>query len=852
LDTGAVCEQLIKCLGCPDGIPDIWVVYLTSLHDIGKADPEFQVLDDDQAARLRKLGWPLPSQKDRFRHESRSGAWIFDYLRERQHWKKYSARIVSDVYKGHHGNFKPRLCADNSVGYEQWELARAQLAEMVADTLHIQDVPFSPEDFEDNSATGIMLIGLTVLSDWIASNEEMFRYPILDNKVAPSEYWHQSQAEAARAVGLLQLESSGLCNANSKDISFRDVWPAITEPYPSQRVLEQACKEGIPPGLVIIEAPMGQGKTESAVYLSEYWRQLHGLKGAYIALPTMATSNQMFSRYREFLSERRPDNSAPRLVHGMAWLLDNILPEKDSNTFGDDPDNERLLAREWFSPSKRALIAPEGVGTIDQALMAALNVKHGFLRLLGLSTKVLVIDEVHAYDEYMTVILERLLTWCKTLRIPVVMLSATLSEPQKKRLVEAYSGTMPDNGNQAYPYPLITVVPLDGSRVLSLPVEGQSTRTVKVCKHSGTLNNPAFAAQLALSLVKNGGCACVLMNTVKQAQAVFKELGKLDPAGEHYLFHAKFPAFRRSEIENQIVALFGKGSGDNGNPLRPGKAILVATQVVEQSLDLDFDVMISQLAPIDLLLQRIGRLRRHSFARPAGLEEALHILMPDASLDFGSSGHVFGSAVLLRTMTVLEDRNQFDFPVDFRPMIDKCYGDKEIISSIISSREQILADEKRKQKNESDAGKAIENLIPKPDKREFALVSDRDVREESEESTASYFSASTRLGGDSCSVLMLENPALIEAARQTKRPELKIQKALFKYKVDIPSWWLADAVEAEGFEPFFKGEKWLRRTTIIPMHNGKWQGVRKGKLFTVSCDRTLGVELQEPGVPSPD
>jgi hypothetical protein len=196
-------------------------------------------------------------------------------------------------------------------------------------------------------------------------------------------------------------------------------------------------------------------------------------------------------------------------------------------------------------------------------------------------------------------------------------------------------------------------------------------------------------------------------------------------------------------------------------------------------------------------------------------------------------------------MTVLEDRNQFDFPFDFRPMIDECYEDKEIINSIRDSREQILADEKRKQKNESDAGKAIENLIPKPDKREFALVSDRDVREESEESTASYFSASTRLGGDSCSVLMLENPALIEAARQTKRPELETQKALFRYKVDIPSWWLADAAPAEGFEPFFKGEKWLRRTTIIPMHNGKWQGIRKGKLFTISCDRTLGVELQE-------
>lgn len=833
LDTGAVCEQLMNCFSRPMDIPPIWTVYLSALHDIGKADPEFQVMDETQANRFRRLGVSLPSSSGKFRHESRSGRWLFDHLRKSHGWGKHTARVAAEVSRGHHGNFIPRPCADDTIAFDEWDAIRTTLANLVAKTIGL--IPFSISTFNDASDTGTRLIGLTVLSDWIASNDELFRYTQLNTNTDPAAYWQQARIEAAHAVDTLRLNSSTIYT--NMIPTFKDVWPKIQSLLPSQQIVEKACLDGVPPGLAIIEAPMGEGKTESAIYLSECWRLQHGAKGTYIALPTMATSNQMYHRYSEFLDTCRP-GTEPRLVHGMAWLIDDITPQNDSNTYSGDPIGDRQLAREWFSPSKRALIAPESVGTIDQALLAALNVRHGFLRLLGLSSKVLIIDEVHAYDEYMTTILERLLMWCRTLKIPVVMLSATLSKPQKKRLIEAYGGTDIDDGGI---YPLITIIPLDRSAPTLLPVAAQGKRTVKVVQHPDTMDDKYLTAQLALDLVRNGGCACILLNTVRQAQDVFKELEQIDPDGKHYLFHARFPAYIRSQIEDQVVSIFGKNAGKNGNTPRPTRAILVATQVVEQSLDLDFDVMISQLAPIDLLLQRVGRLRRHkSTVRPEGLEEALHILLPDLQKhSLGNSKYVYGESVLIRTIAILENRNEFRFPDDFRPLIDDCYGDGCIINSIISEKEQECASIVNKRKKESEADQAVVNLIPKPNVREFSLAETSDAVDESEEGATSYFSASTRLGGNTRSVLMLDDRRLVEAARQMKAPDRRTLKELFRHKVDIPEYWLKDSCPTEGFEAFFEGEQWLRQTVVIPTQSGKWQN---SEGFTITCDQIAGIE----------
>ncbi len=838
LDTGAVCNLLIESLGIVMELPQKWAVFLAAAHDIGKADPEFQIHHSQSKETLASRGLPFfANMSSGFRHEARSGEWIYEYLTSIG-WGKYAASVAEASACGHHGNFHPKSCGKDSTGYLLWKSQRDKLGGMIAAVIGINDEPFCCSEFLDASITGVYLVGLTVLSDWIASNAELFRFTLLDTNTNPSQYWLQAQNEAVRAINALKLNP----NTNSSDYMktplFCDMWPDICELKPSQRAVESACLSGIAPGLAIIEAPMGEGKTESAIYLAEYWKAQCGLRGTYIALPTMATSNQMFGRYEKFQKKLLSSESSPRLVHGMAWLMDDDAPEYDSEVHGEDAKEERLLARDWFRPSKRALIAPAGVGTIDQALMAALNVKHGFLRLLGLSAKALIIDEVHAYDEYMTTILECLLKWLRKLRVPVIMLSATLSYRQKKKLIEAYGGNLPECDASAEPYPLITFLTLDGE-MQCVKVEKQPARSIRVDKRESLMDDANKTAALAVQLVKNGGCACVLVNTVKQAQNVFNELEKFD--GQRYLFHARFPAWRRNEIEKQVVDMFGKDGFEGGR--RPKKAILVATQVVEQSLDLDFDVMVSQLAPIDLLLQRAGRLWRHKNIGISryGLDEAMYVLLPDGGSDsFGGSECIYSRSALLRTVATLKKRDMFSLPEDFRPFIEDCYGDGSVMNDMHAERE---ADIERDLKRDLDASKASVCLISEPNHQDFALANmTGKLYNETDDATRSYMDARTRLDRKTCSVIILEDPALIEVTHKSKPPQKKVMKDLFLCKADIPAYWIKDAVNIDGTVAFPAGPKWLRNAIPIPMKSGEWQGLKNGKVYRITFNKLLGLE----------
>jgi hypothetical protein len=224
------------------------------------------------------------------------------------------------------------------------------------------------------------------------------------------------------------------------------------------------------------------------------------------------------------------------------------------------------------------------------------------------------------------------------------------------------------------------------------------------------------------------------------------------------------------------------------------------------------------------------------------------VLMPETdNPHFGGSKHVYGEAVLLRTLGILENCGQFNLPEDFRPLIDRCYGDGIVTGQAVSERRQALADEDQELNRELDAGKASAMLIPPPSLREFSLAKPHGslLRDESDEAATSYFSASTRLDGNTTSALVLDDPALIEAARQAKAPRREVLKRLFLHKVDIPAWWLKEAIQDEGFETFFEGEKWLRRAVVIATRDGVWRGARHGKTFEITNDRIVGVQINQ-------
>lgn len=880
LDVAAVCEALLPRFGGIEGLPDRWLPYLTALHDIGKADARFQ----GKAPNLVVAGIPVDSLGEcrGFRHEARSAEWLTEHLKASPSiWDREAARVVAQATRGHHGDF-------GAVAYTESEWpwmafyapVRDRLAALVAETLGVP--PAAQARFGHASAVGIRLSGLIVLADWIASNPETYRYPDLypTRGTEAAAYLAAAREEARRAVQNLELDA-GPADRPSGRCDFADVWPGLKAfPLrPSQQALQDAIQGGgVPPGLAIIEAPMGEGKTEAAIYLAACW----GRRGAYIALPTQATGNQMHRRYRRFLHDRDPGGPPPRLVHGMAWLQDDLGPETVSRTDGAD-EAERLRSREWFASAKRALLANDGVGTVDQVLMAALNVKHGFLRLLGLSTKTLIIDEVHAYDVYMTTLMKTLLRWCRAMSIPVILLSATLSQAQKRDLADAYGGegSLPLSGERPEnePYPLLTFVPREGEAfVQPVPPYPSRNRLVRLERHPGMLSDPVGTACLALEAVAEGGCACVLANTVRSAQDVYRELDRLQRAGilndtELFLFHARFRAECRQNLEDRVVGLFGKAEDGGRNPNRPHRAILVATQVVEQSLDIDFDVMLSQIAPIDLLLQRSGRLHRHqeNNPRPTGLEAVLHVLMPPPSEpDFGgmevkrqgdSWRGVYDRAALLRTLALLESRSEIRLPADFRPLIEGCYGNAPLPDSAIDAEWIQQAEDMRDARRAGSERNAKTHLIPDPDPRVFKYAQGQEAADEGEEGErASFFRAQTREGNDSRAALILHDPTLIAAVRRGVeqerqpngewRPGRNILKALFLQKASIPSYWLSSATAAEGYEMLTDVPKRLRRHVILVMQGGRWEGAQKrvdekGKEIathvTITDDPVLGL-----------
>ncbi len=462
----------------------------------------------------------------------------------------------------------------------------------------------------------------------------------------------EAARRAIRAYGLEQGATLPMVS------NFCALWPEFDRD--KLRPIQRACEEiaDRPNKLYLIEAPMGEGKTEAAVYLAARMAEEFGKTGIYIALPTSATSNQMNERInRLFQAHKLPPS---RLLHSMAWLVDEVSAGKPIQS--EDADSMST----WLRPLRRGLLSQNAVGTVDQALAAVLEVKYSVLRLLGLAEKVLIIDEVHAYDAYMSQIIERLLAWCHALNIPVVLLSATLPKEKKKLMLEAYGAEPTSRDSDSYP--LITSVDSAG-KLIETEADAFIRREYLFLQHE-VLNDYAETANLVLTLCGDG-CICVLLNTVKAAQQTYFKLKEQIPQDVRLLlFHARFTAKRRQEIENECIRLFGKNSAE-----RPQKAILVCTQVVEQSLDVDFDTMITEIAPIDLLLQRAGRVHRHmETRRPAKFDSpVIHVLIPSGE-EYQGTEAVYEKLFLNRTKRYLGLSRMIRVPEDMRDAVETVYS----------------------------------------------------------------------------------------------------------------------------------------------------------------------------------
>ncbi len=689
--------------------------WLSALHDVGKASVVFQTKAPKLMPIVEGAGLrcgPVPKDAGEAPHGLVSGITLVDFLHARG-WSEPEAEWLGLVIGGHHGEFpmvdwlsREQRPKEGLLGGPAWASARQQLIDEFTARLGVDLDAYRGVMLP--MPAQLVLAGAVILADWLASTEELF--PYVGDKL-DDDYPDRLDRQAARAAEIL-----GLRGAWRPDPLLADGRPDPEEfcgrrfnctPRPVQRRAVEIAATVDRPGCLLIEAPTGEGKTEAALLGAEVLAARFGQQGIFIGLPTQATANQMFDRVTEWLSASGQLVTVA-LAHGKANRkkeYQELIHVRGVDVDAEaGPSDGSVVASEWFT-RKKALLAPVVVATVDQLLLAGVAARHVALRHLGLAGKVVVVDEVHAYDAYMSTLLCRVLAWLGAMRVPVVLLSATLPSRQRQELLSAYAGRDVVDPELGYPRLVWVDAPdkaaptapkrrsfLSGERrPRPVPVSCRTTierassaRTARVSMVAEPENAGVEpVAELVAELVHDGGCVLVLRNTVGRAQRTYVALRDRLPDGEVTLFHARFTVADRRRIEQRLVADFGK---EGVRPF-PRPRVVVATQVVEQSLDVDFDALVTDLAPIDLLIQRLGRTHRHPRApehRPPRLRTpAMYVVghEPDAAgppkLPDGSA-LVYEPYLVWRAAAVLAERPEIVIPDDVPGLVEAGYGDEPI------------------------------------------------------------------------------------------------------------------------------------------------------------------------------
>lgn len=643
---------------------------LAALHDIGKISPGFQRkcekwLEENNLGGIDRNGcWDTNMEPY---HGRVSHAVIQAFLIDKGVDRKTS-KFVSAVLGAHHGylarpddrGYRPNGAISESYSGINWDAARIADAQKIWDYFLPINNSFT---CTDTSPALWWLAGLTSVADWIGSDERFFSPERMRNDKDPLA---QAQ-EALSTIGFLPL-------ALNRKLSFEEIFS-----FPPNEMQSMALTTISDRGVYVIEAPMGMGKTEAALGVA-YQLMVDGkANGIYFALPTQMTSNRIHIRMNEFLQHISPGAPASRLIHSNSWLMEadyGIHPaatDKQEKTCDD-----ARAARDWFASTKRGLIATFGVGTIDQALLGVVAAKHFFVRHFALAGKVVILDEVHSYDLYTGTLIYKLIETLEGLGCTVIVLSATLTGKRRDQIVSCPNGT---SGEVMQPYPLIT-----GRKegVAFEPVAANSPKSNDVHVNFVSAED---ATKDAIILARSGGTVLWVCNTVDAAQQQYRQftdgIQKEFPIG---LLHSRFPFWQREKLESEWMERFGK-NGKN----RCG-SILISTQVVEQSVDLDADFLITELAPTDMILQRLGRLWRHERGlRPIGTArlciieekrsvEEFRVMQPkDIVKSLGSKSYVYAPFVLLRSLEVwkTQQHKQITIPLQIRQLIESTYQERE-------------------------------------------------------------------------------------------------------------------------------------------------------------------------------
>ena len=663
------------------------IIFFFCLHDIGKFADTFQSKNPELYQKLLNRTHPKAGNNNH--------AEIGYYI-----WQKYLAanlfEIVSQNHPdleaydledlliplaravmGHHGAppslesdcLEDSLTAEDKKAITDWFNTLCELATLdwLEDLLHNYDE-------ESLIIASWLVAGMVVFCDWLGSNPDHFAYH--NQPIEPGEYFESIAKKSARQA----LEREGLIPPPVAPVqNLAKLFPGFTSPTPLQAEAEQ-WEPTESPQLVIIEDATGAGKTEAALLMVNRLMAKEAGQGFFFALPTMATSNAMYSRmahvYGRLFQETTESKASLVLAHGSGRLQTKFLRQK--NRSNKNPLEQDAFCAAWLADNrKKALLAQVGIGTIDQALMGVLALRHQCLRLLGLSRNLLLVDEVHAYDSYMHGLLCNLLKYQAAFGGSAILLSASLPQKTRQELVDAFNRGLKNPPIQLKEdhYPLLTWSAQGKVREIKTPAWKRNQRKVRV----DFVSDKEQVLERILSAAEQGHCVCWIRNTVADAFDAWKTLKDKIPSENLHLFHARFPLGDRLAREEKIQNLFGKNSTQEQ---RAGQ-VLVSTQVIEQSLDVDFDVLISDLGPIDLIIQRAGRLQRHP--RPyRTLEPVLIIHAPEFTEEpgedwykkpFPKAAFVYPDhARLWLTARGLKQKGFIQVPEGVRELMEGVYG----------------------------------------------------------------------------------------------------------------------------------------------------------------------------------
>lgn len=667
--------------------------FLALIHDLGKVSPVFQI--KSKYSKRNDLDWQLLSNLEKSGFLSLSSVnldsspitqhqVISDFLLGEYGVKEDIRSIISS----HHGKpldkkpgqilkdayskslFQSEDCLEDI--YIRWENTQRDFFKWALEKSGYDSVNNLPEV---SKVGQVLLSGLLIMADWIASNEHYFPLTKINDRHVVNqeerckkgiEKWHKSYIWEPEKIEIDKLNFSERFNLGQD---------AKMNPF-QKKCIELVHNAQIP-GLFIFELPMGYGKTEAALLSAEILAHKTKRNGIFFGLPTQATSDSMFERivsWTDYLGRIDCEKKALRLMHGKAYLNETF---SNLSTDINYEDESYAYVNQWFSGRKSSILADFVVGTVDHFLLGSLKQKHLSLRHLGLSKKVVIIDEVHAYDAYMNEYLKQSIKWMAAYGVPVIILSATLPKKIRKSLVEAYllgkKAKLPETYCESSKYPLITYT--DGSSIyqedeFNFQLNKKEPSNQKLAK---TVYFEKISEQKVIDYAANscasGAIVGIIVNSIEKSQKLAKELADICGEESVELFHSAFIDAKRKEKEKSLIMSIGR----NGN--RPKRKIIIGTQVLEQSLDIDFDVLYTELSPIDLLIQRVGRLHRHSLKNRIVQKPICYIFGCSDEFEFDNvSKYIYKPYILMRTQSVLPDK--LTIPDDISSLVEAVYDDE--------------------------------------------------------------------------------------------------------------------------------------------------------------------------------